>query len=126
MGVNYSLMVYAPNFILFARPITFYPVVSSPSSNPFYTRGIYHDGELPVTLEDGSVFIDQETSIDILEADFDYAGMPQPQQLDRVYVPQDGPGGMKEEDMFEVTSVSRNGGGETKLVLRKYLVASLP
>jgi hypothetical protein len=119
VGVNYSLMIYAPNFTQFARPVTFYPVTSPPGVTSFDTRGIFHDGRLDVVLEDGSLYVNQETSLDILETDFANAGMPQPQQFDRVYIPQDGPGGMIAEGEFEVTTVTRNGGGETNLILRK-------
>ena len=124
MGMNFSTMIYAPNFLQWSRPVTFYPVVSNPGVASFDTRGIFHDGRLDVALEDGSLFVDHETSIDILETDFANAGMLQPQQLDRVFIPQDGPGGMIAEGEFEVTMVTRNGGGEANLVLRAY--ASTP
>lgn len=126
MGVNYSTMIYAPNFIQFARPVTFYPVASAPTVGSFATRGIFHDGRLDVVLEDDSLYVNQETSLDILETDFANAGLPQPQQFDRVNIPQDGPGGMIAEGDFEVTTVTRNGGGETTLILRKFSSTSLP
>jgi hypothetical protein len=126
VGVNYSLMIYAPNFTQFARPVIFYPVTSSPGVASFNTRGIFHDGRLDVVLEDGSLYVNQETSLDILETDFANAGMPLPQQFDRVVIPQDGPGGMIAEGEFEVTTVTRNGGGETNLILRKWSATSSP
>jgi hypothetical protein len=126
VGVNFSTMIYAPNFIQWARPITFYPVVSSPSTASYAGRGIFHDGRLDVVLEDGSLYVNQETSIDILEADFAAAGLPLPQQQDRLNIPQDGLGGMIAEGDFEVISVSRNGGGETNLVLRAYSATPKP
>jgi len=52
MGVNYSTMIYAPNFIQFARPVTFSLVVSAAGAS-FSTRGIFHDGRVDVPLEDG-------------------------------------------------------------------------
>jgi len=126
VGIDYSALIYAPNFIQFARPITFYPAISAPAAGPFATRGIFHDGRVDVLLEDASLFVNQETSLDILESDFATAGMALPQQFDRVDIPQDGPGGMPAEGEFEVTTVTRNGGGEATLVLRKYSATALP
>ena len=126
MGINYSLMIYAPNFTQFARPVTFFPLVSAPAVPSFAGRGIFHDGRLDVLLEDGSLYVNQETSLDILETDFAAAGLPLPQQFDRLNIPQDGPGGMIAEGDFEVTTVTRNGGGETNLILRKWSATSLP
>jgi hypothetical protein len=123
VGINYSLMIYAPNFTQFARPVTFFPLVSAPATPSFACRGIFHDGRLDVVLEDGSLYVQQETSLDILETDFTGVGLPLPQQLDQLNIPQDGPGGMVAEGQFEVTSVTRNGGGETNLILRKVVVA---
>jgi hypothetical protein len=124
VGVNYSLMIYAPNFTQFARPVTFYPVASQPGlGGGFAGRGIFHDGRLDVVLEDGSLYVNQETSLDILESDF--AGVPMLQQFDRVNIPQD-PGGMPAEGDFEVTTVTRNGGGETNLILREWSATSSP
>jgi len=70
--------------------------------------------------------VNQETSLDILESDFADAGRALPQQFERVNIPQDGPGGMIAEGDFEVTTVTRNGGGETTLILRKYLATAVP
>lgn len=126
MGVNYSSLIYAPNYIQFARPVTFFPVTSAPTVPSFATRGIFHDGRIDVPLEDGSLYVNQETSLDILETDFATAGMPLPQQFDRVNIPQDGPGGMIAEGEFEVTTVTRNGGGEASLILRAYSATSKP
>jgi hypothetical protein len=125
MGINFSTMVYAPNYIQFARPVTFYPLISDPSMSSYAGRGIFHDGLINVPLEDGSLYVNQETSLDILEADFATVGLPLPQQLDRINIPQDGPGGMPAEGDFEIMTVTRNGGGEASLVLRKY-VTPLP
>jgi hypothetical protein len=125
MGINYSLMIYAPNFTQLARQVTFYPIVSAPATPSFSCRGIFHDGRQDVVLEDGSLYVQQETSLDILETDFTSAGLPLPEQLDQLNIPQDGPGGMVAEGNFEITSVTRNGGGEANLILRK-VVTALP
>jgi hypothetical protein len=122
MGVNYSTMIYAPNFLQFARPMTFYPLVSQPSVPSIDGRGIFHSDQIDVPLEDGSIFVDQRTSVDILESDFAVL----PQQFDRLLIPQDGSGGMPAEGEFEVVSVTRNAGGETNLVVRKWSSTALP
>jgi hypothetical protein len=124
MGVNYSLMIYAPNFIQFSRPVTFFPVVSQPLASGISMRGIFHSDQIDVVLEDGSVFVDQRTSLDILDTDF--SGMPMPAQLDRFYIAQDGAGGMAAVGTFEVVSFTSNAGGETNLILRKWQPTSLP
>jgi len=126
VGVNYSTLIYAPAFLQFARPVTFFPVTSAPATSSFATRGIFHDGRIDVPLEDGSLYVNQETSLDILESDFAAGGWPIPQQFDRVNIPQDGSGGMVAEGDFEVTTVTRNGGGETTLILRKYSSTAVP
>jgi hypothetical protein len=117
MGIDFSLMVYAPNFDIHARPITFNPLVSQPSQPAFAARGIWHQDRLEIVLEDGSLFIDQQDSIDILEVEFPVA----PQQLDHVVIPADN--AIPAEGEFEIVSVTRNGGGETNLALRKWLPA---
>ena len=122
MGVNFSLMLYMPAFIVYARPVTYYPIASQPGAPSIYTRGVFHSDQIDVPLEDGSVFVDQRTSLDILIDDFGALALPQ--QLDQVYVPQDsglGPKGV----LFEVVSVTDNAGGVLNLALRK-LADSLP
>jgi hypothetical protein len=117
MGMNYSALIYAPNFDQWARPITFNPIASQPGAPTFEGRGIWHQDRLDIILEDGSVFVDQQDSMDILESEFPVA----PQQLDRIVIPADG--NVPAEGEFEVVSATRNGGGETNLVLRKWLPA---
>ena len=122
MGVNFSLMLYTPAFIMYARPVTYYPITSQPGAPAMYTRGVFHSDQIDVPLEDGSVFVDQRTSLDVLIDDFGALALPQ--QLDQVYVPEDndlGPKGV----VFEVVSVTDNAGGVLNLALRK-LADSLP
>jgi hypothetical protein len=114
--MNFSTMIYAPNFEQWARPVTFYPIASQPNVPTFSGRGIYHSDKLQIPLEDGSVFVDQETSLDILESEFPVL----PRQFDRVVIPQDGAGGMPAVGEFEVVSATSNGGGETNLILRQW------
>jgi hypothetical protein len=120
MGVNFSALIYAPNFDQWARPITFNPVTSQPGQPTFSARAIWHQDRIDIVLEDGSIMVDQQDSIDILESEFPIA----PQQLDRVVIPADN--AVPAEGEFEVVSVTRNGGGETNLVLRAYSATSKP
>ena len=115
MGVNFSLLAYEPGFNLFARPITFYPYASQPGAAGFQARGIWHTDALNVQMEDGSLFSDQLTNMDILESEFTMLS----QQNDRIYIGPDG--AVPAEGEFEITSTSSNGGGEMNLILRKWL-----
>jgi hypothetical protein len=117
MGLNYSALVYEPSFDLFARPITVNPLASQPGAPTYSARGIYHSDGVNVAMEDGSILSDQLTSLDILEAEFPVI----PVQLDRIVIGQDGPQGMPALGEFEITSSWSNGGGETNLILRKWL-----
>jgi hypothetical protein len=117
MGMNFSTMIYAPNFAQWARPITFNPVASQPGQAAFAARGIWHQDRIDVVMMDGSMFVDQQDSMDILEAEFPIL----PQQFDRIVIPADND--IPAEGEYEVVSATRNGGGETNLVLRKWLPA---
>jgi len=117
--MDFSLLIYSPNFTQWARPITFSPIVSNPSAGSSSARAIWHCDLQEDMLEDGSLLVSQRINIDILESEFPIL----PQQLDQVTIPADG--GAPAEGSFEVLSVTRNGGGETNLVLRK-LVAAVP
>jgi hypothetical protein len=119
MGMDFSALIYAPNFDQWARPITFNPVASQAGQPAFAARGIWHQDTLDLVLEDGSLYRDQQDSIDILEVEFPVL----PQQLDRVVIPADN--NIPAEGEFEVVSVTRNGGGETNLVLRKWVPPAL-
>jgi hypothetical protein len=117
MGLNFSALVYAPNFDMFARPITVYPFASQSGAPSFGARGIFHSDRIETALEDGSIFIDQQTSIDILEVEFPII----PQQGDRVVIPADG--AVPAVGEFEVLAAYSNAGGETNLTLRAWLPA---
>jgi len=119
MGMNFEQMIYAPNFAQWARPITFMPIVSQPAVGGFAARGIWHCDLLEEVLEDGSLFVAQRMSLDILESEFPVL----PEQGDQLTIPMDNM--VRAEGSFEVDSVTRNGGGETTLALRK-LVTAVP
>jgi hypothetical protein len=118
MAVNFSTLVYLPNFDLFARPITVTPLASQPGMPAYTARGIYGTRPIDVQAEDGSIISDQQTIVDIRQDEFAVL----PDQLDRVYIPAD-PDAGRDLGEFEVTDTEDNGGGETTLVLRKYRAA---
>ena len=114
MAVNWSRNVYAYCQNAFSVPITVHPIVSQAEGVASYAaRGIFHTREVEVMAEEGSVFVDQETILDIRTAEF---AVP-PVQKDRITIPVDS--NDEPQGDFEVVSTSVNGGGEMTLVLRK-------
>lgn len=112
MALNYSALVYRQAFNIFARPVMFVGD-AVPSSG----RGIYNTDTEDVVTEDGSVFSDQRTVLDVLEEEYTVL----PSQNDTVIIP-------AELDLpalgeFKVIDVRSNGGGETTLTLRKVVVS---
>jgi hypothetical protein len=116
-GVNYSTMVYLPAYDLYARPVTFYPYTSQPAASAYLGRGIYDTRLIQVAGLDGSFLMDQQTILDIREVEFAVL----PQQKDRLTIGQatNGP----DLGEFEVVMSSSNGGGETTLIIRKWVPA---
>jgi len=115
MGVDYSTMIYEPNYKMWARPVTFYPVVSQPGIPSFVGRGIFGTVSIDIISMDGSDVSEQRTILDILEREFPIL----PQQQDRLYIPQDRT--TPAAGWWEVNDVSTNGGGETTLALRRWM-----
>jgi hypothetical protein len=114
MGLDYSTLIYLPNFEVLARTVTFTPLVSQPNAAPYVQRAIYDTDEVDVPAEDGSVVTTHRTILDIREAEFAVL----PTQGDHVFIPAD-TGAMGELGDFEIINVFHNGGGETTLQLRK-------
>ena len=119
-GVNFSTLVYLPSFDLFARPVTFYPYSSQPAVASYVGRGIYDTRMLNIVGLDGAVFTDQETILDIREVEFSIL----PQQNDRLTIDAADAGPALGE--FEIVSSTSTGGGETTLVMRKWLPPTPP
>lgn len=117
MPVNFSTLVYSPNYDMFAVPATFYPFASQPGEPSFDLRGIFGTDDTDVAALDGSVISTQKTIFDILESEFAVL----PIQGDRVNIPFDCNGAPLGE--FEIIDASTNGGGETTLTLREWLPA---
>ena len=109
LGVNFSVLVYDPVYEFFAVDVVFTPLIGANYS----ARGIFTTRALDVTGEDGSIFSDQETILDIREAEFSVL----PLQGDKVTIPRDCNG--IDQGTWEILDADTNGGGETTLLLRK-------
>jgi hypothetical protein len=116
-GVDFTTEVYLPGFDLFARPVTFYPYTSQPTGAAYLGRGIYDTRLIQVAGLDGSFLVDQQTILDIRECEF--AVLPQQQDRLTIGPATNGP----DLGEFEVMMSSSNGGGETTLVIRKWVTA---
>jgi len=115
MAVNFSKLVLLPNYATFARPVTIDPVASQPGVPAYPARGIFNTDDVDVEGEDGEIYSDQQTVLDVLEAEFAVV----PQQLDRIFIPADAEAG-PELGWYEIMDADTDGGGETTLVLRKW------
>jgi hypothetical protein len=113
MAVDFSSLVYEPCQGQFGRPVTF----TSKSGNSFSGsgRGIYDSRTLNVVLEDGSIISDQDTILDIRDAEFPTL----PVQDDTINIPVDPISGLPALGNYQITNVSNNGGGEITLQIRK-------
>jgi hypothetical protein len=118
MAINFSTLVYLPNFDTFARPITVTPLASQPGAPAYSNRGIYDTRPMDVMAQDGSIVSDQQTILDVRDAEFSVV----PEQLDQITIPADTDAGPA-LGTFEVTDTEANGGGETTLILRKVVTA---
>ena len=118
MAVDFSTLVYLPNFDLFARPVTITPLASQPGAPAYTARGIFDTRPVDVAGMDGSIISDQQTILDVRDEEFSVV----PEQLDRIHISADPDAGRDLGD-YEVTNIESNGGGETTLVIRKMVTA---
>ncbi len=121
MGIDFSTLVYLPNYDTFARPITVTPLASQPGSPAYASRGIFDTRAVDVQAMDGSIVSDQQTILDVRNAEFTVV----PEQLDRIYIGPDAEAGATGDEIgdYEVIDTEYNGGGETTLVIRKLMVS---
>ena len=119
MAVNFSTLVYLPNFDMFARPVTITPLASQPGMPAYIARGIYDTRAIDVQAEDGSIISDQQTILDVLDDEFTVV----PEQLDRIVIDVDVDAGTIGVGEYEVTDTESNGGGETTLIIRRIVTA---
>jgi hypothetical protein len=78
-------------------------------------RGIYDSRTLNVVMEDGSIFSDQQTILDIRTDEF----ATLPVQGDQINIPLEPVSGLPALGDFEITNVFHNGGGEITLELKQ-------
>jgi hypothetical protein len=119
MGIDYSTLIYLPNFDMFARPIVITPAASQPGAAAYTNRGIYHSDTTQYLAENNTIISDQTTTLDIREEEFDVL----PVRGDFVNIPKDG--NVRARGDFEIVNVWHNGGGEITLQIRK-LVGAIP
>jgi len=112
-GVNFSVLIYAPNFDMWAVPITVNPVASQPGGASYAARGIYDTRQQLIALDDESLINVQSTILDIRTAEFPVP----PLQGDIITIPFNSSGEPLGD--FSVIDNDNNGGGEITLTLRK-------
>jgi hypothetical protein len=117
MPVNFSDLVYLPNFDTFARAIFITPVASQPGQAAYQARGIFDTVPIDVVALDGSIVSEQRTILDLREVEFAIL----PVQGDQVAIPADG--GLPDAGNWEIIDNSRIGGGEATMTLRKLMSA---
>jgi hypothetical protein len=113
-----STLVYLPCQDLFGRPVTITPIASQPGAPAYSARGIYGTRALDVMGLDASIISEQQTILDIRDDEFAVL----PAQFDLVNIP--ATDSVPAEGDFEIKDASRNGGGETTLVIRKLETAA--
>lgn len=121
MAINFSTVVYLQCFDMFARSVTVIPLASQPGAPSYYARGIFDTRPINVMAEDGSIFCEQQTILDVRDAEFGIV----PTQLDQIQIPVN-PDDVSNITLYEVTHTESNGGGETTLAIRKVLTANPP
>jgi hypothetical protein len=114
MAVNFDIMLQSPVFDFFAVPCTFRPLASQPTGGDFEGRGILNTYTLDIVGQDGSIYADQRTILDIRDSEFEVM----PQQNDHVVIPLDGNLAPKGE--YQIIDSTSDGGGQTCLTIRKY------
>jgi len=117
MPIDFASVVYTPGQDMFGRPVVVTPVVSQPGQPAYTARGIYTTEPEDILAEEGSIFSDQRTILDIIAKEFEVV----PIQGDLIFIPSSA--GIKEEGNFVVSDLKDNGGGETTLLLRRSVEA---
>lgn len=113
MAVNFTNNLYKFVMDEFARPITVTPVASQPGAPTYANRAYFDTKETDIMTEDGGIFSDSKTFVDIRLAEFTVL----PMQGDIITIPfnEGTPGGT-----YEVLDLSGKGnaGGMITMTLR--------
>jgi hypothetical protein len=120
MSIPFPTVAYLPCYQVFARPVTIYPLVSQPGAGAYDGRGIFDTNSIEVIAQDGSLYADTRTELDILQSEYDVL----PMQGDRVFIPWDAE---VDGGDFEIADISDKGnaGGESTLTLRRLVIDKL-
>jgi hypothetical protein len=114
VALNLTELLYLPTYNVLSRPITVFPTYSQPNVGSYSARGIFDTRATDVIAEDGTIFSDAKTILDIRMAEFSVL----PMQKDTIDVPDHlgSPGGT-----FEVADLEGvgNAGGEITLILKR-------
>jgi len=117
MAVDFTNKIYSYTQDLFSVSCTFTPLKSQPGMPGYVARGICDTRPVDIVGEDGSIISEQQTILDIREAEYAFL----PLQGDQVNIPVDC-NGVPLGD-YEIMDADTNGGGETTLVIRKIMIA---
>jgi hypothetical protein len=116
LAIDFASNVYAKAQDIFGRPITVTPLASQPGNPAYQARGIYSTEPQDDLAEEGTVFSDQRTVVDILEKEFPIPIL----QGDHISIP--ATGAIPAAGDFFVIEVKSIDGGETSLALRRDVV----
>ena len=118
MAINFSQDLYLKAWDVFARPCTLTPLVSQPGAPAFGNRCYFDTKETDVITEDGALFSDSKTFVDIRLEEFPIL----PMQGDTIDIPFHAgvPGGT-----YEILDLSGKGnaGGIITMTLRELVTA---
>lgn len=121
MAINFSEDLYLKCWAVFARPMTVTPFTSSPGAPAYDNRCYFDTKETDVLTDEGAIYSDARTFIDIRMEEF----VVLPMQGDRIDIPyhEGSPGGT-----FEVSDLGGDGnaGGIITLTLKKLVTANPP
>jgi hypothetical protein len=68
--IDFDALVLKPAGDIFQIVVTYTPTASQPGAPAFVTNGVYSSTALDVEMQDGTIFSDQQTKLDIRLADF--------------------------------------------------------
>jgi hypothetical protein len=114
MALNFSQDLYGIIWGVMTRPMTVTPLVSQPAVAAYSARCYFDTKESDILTEDGGIFSDSKTFVDIRLAEFPVM----PVQGDKIEIPfhNDVPGGTYE--VLDLTGKG-NAGGIITLILRE-------
>jgi hypothetical protein len=110
--IDFDALVLNPATNIFAINVLYVPTVSQPGMLPFATRGVYSSTAYDVELQDGTIFSDQQTKLEVRLAEF--AAYPQEGDFVTITDPRHPANGKQ----FWIGDLDEDGQGGGKLLLR--------